>query len=728
MTDDNEVLLLQDFFYYLQIIEATMAQSRQLAAIMFTDIVGYTSLMQKDEAAALDKLHRFKEELSLGTKLHRGEIIQYYGDGCLIIFPNSNDAVSCAKSLQEAFRDKLDIPVRIGIHLGDILIEDGNIFGDSVNISSRIESMGVPGSVLVSDAIRNQIKNKSEFILSTLGKFEFKNVEEPMEIFALSNSGFTIPKKSELEGKFKETKTEKYVKDLPVAKKKNILLLLLGLIILLTAGYIIFSNTIRKSNNNQVTSEKILEKSIAVLPFVNMSSDPQQEYFSDGLSEELINMFTKLPGLKVIGRTSSFVFKGKNEDLVNIGKKLGVAYILEGSVRKSGNTLRITAQLIKASDGTHLWSETYDREMNDIFIVQREISRMIAQKFEIEISPEANAKIDQTPTKNIEAYDQFQKGYFFMYKKFVNTQDDEDFQKAKKFFEKAIELDPNYAEAYAGLAEVYDELRNKIGKEFPKELLILKEQLARKAFQLKPNSPFVNTAMAYAILHRDVPDFDSGFYFLKKAYNLDPNDPLNNMNLSQRLSIHIGLHSSAIPFSLNAIKADPLEPNIYPLLGLQYLNLGKNTEAKETFQKCIDLTNDKFNTEWALLYGLIYFGEYEKAEKRLNRMDTGMDQSVLKAYLHAAKGEIDKVKPEFRNNLNVLLVTNRNKILKDVIKRIETAIDEGYNTWESNYSFLSTSFYFDAYRNDPDFKRVLEKARKNQEAKMQKYGNIEMPD
>jgi tetratricopeptide (TPR) repeat protein len=314
-----------------------------------------------------------------------------------------------------------------------------------------------------------------------------------------------------------------------------------------------------------------------------------------------------------------------------------------------------------------------------------------------------------------------------MYKKYFNTHQDEDFEKAKKFFEKAIELDPSYAEAYAGLAEVYDELRNKNVKEFPKDLLVLKEQMARKALQLKPNSSFANTAMAWAIVHRDEPNFDSSFYFLKKAYELDPNDPLNNANLSFTLSIDLGLHSPAIPFSLNAIKADPLDPNNYSALGLQYLILGKYTEAKEAFQKCNELTDERFNSEWRLLFGLIYLGEYDKAEKRLNAIDTG-SYRFQREYLHASKGEMDKVSPEFRKNNNVLLVTNRNKILKDVITRFETEIDKGDNTGSSNYSFLSTSYYFDAYRDDPDFKRVLEKAKKNQEAKMKKYGNIEMPE
>ena len=695
-----------------------MSSTRQLAAIMFTDIVGYTALMGKDEKRAFELLRKNRDIQKPLIKQYHGTWIKELGDGVLASFNTVTDAVFCAAAIHQACNNVEGLQLRIGIHLGEVIFENNDVFGDGVNIASRLQAMASPGSTWVSEAVYKNLVNKKEITSEFIKEETLKNVSEPVKVYEISVK--------EIPGYLPDNIKVYQNQNTPgkSVRKKPILVTAIILLVGLTAVYFLFFYKKGGTTANNKTSS---EKSIAVLPFLNMSNDPQQEYFSDGLSEELINMFTKLPGLKVIGRTSAFVFKGKNEDLVSIGKKLGVAYLLEGSVRKSGNTLRITAQLIKASDGTHIWSETYDREMNDIFTVQSEIARTIAQKFEIEITPEANVKIDQTPTKNIEAYDQFQKGYYFMYKKYFDTHDDEDFQKSKKFFEKAIELDPGYAEAYAGLAEVYDELRNKDWEKFPKELLVLKEQLARKALQLKPNSSFVNTAMAWAVVHRDKPDFDSSFYFLKKAFSLDPNDPLNNLNLSFTLSNDLGLHSSAIPFSLNAIKGDPLDPNNYSLLGLQYLTLGKYPEAKEAFQKCNELTNDKFNGEWRLLFGLIYFGEYDKAEKRLTTSEDWF-YSFIRSYLDASKGEYSKVDTAFRNNIYVLLASNRNKILKDVSKQIETRIDKGNNTFESNYSFLSTSFYFDAYRNDPDFKRVLEKARKNQEAKMQKYGNIEMKE
>jgi len=643
-----------------------------------------------------------------------------------MIFKNAVDAVNCAKLLQEDFTKDPHVPVRIGIHLGDILLEEGNIFGDSVNISSRIQSMGIPGAVLLSDAIKNQIKNKSEFQLTSLGNIEFKNVDDPIEVFALSNSGFPVPDKANLSGKFKELKTANLVVDLPVEKKKfnrNILyFIFLGVLSVLVAGYFIFKNINNKISNS--TDPK--STSIAVLYFDNMSGDPDEEYFSDGITEEIIAHISKIKNIRVISRTSVLSYKGKPKNLKKIAEELQVSSILEGSVRKSGNTFRVTAQLIDAQNDQHIWAETYDRDKKDIFEVQSEIARMIAQKMKIEIAPDANAKISQIPTQNVEAYEQFQKGMYFLYKKYFNTHLDEDFEKSKKYFELAIQLDSSYAEAYAGLAEMYDELRNKNQKEFPKDLLILKEQMARKALQLKPNSSYVNIAMAWALVHRPEPNFDSSFFYLKKAYYLDPSDPLNNYNLSFTLSVDLGLNSPAIPLTLNAIKADPLDPNAYCLLGWQYALLGKYPEAKKALKTSFELTDDPFNLEWPLLFWLVYLGDYNKVENRL-KTRPGMDP-FIRSFLYASKGEPGKVSPEYRNYITVLLTTNRNKVLKDVIKRIETEVEKGNNTGDNSYDFLANSYYFDAYRNDPDFKRLLAKAKKNQEAKMLKYGNIEMPD
>jgi len=406
-----------------------MTEHRQLAVVFFADIVGYTALMQKDEKIAMQILQRFKDELYQSVKIYEGEIIQYFGDGCLMVFTNASDAIAAAKIIQEKLREEPAVPVRIGIHLGDVLYREGNIFGDCVNIASRIESMGVPGAILFSEAIKKQIKNKPEFVVSSLGEFEFKNVEEPMEVFALANQGFPVPRQDYLNGKFKEKKTVK--------------------------------------------------KSIAVLPFVNMSNDPEQEYFSDGMAEEILSSLTHLKDLKVAGRLSSFQFKGKNVQLEEVGEKLGVDTVLEGSVRKQGNRVRITTQLISVANGYQLWSERYDREMNDIFSIQEEIALAVTEALKLTLLQKDREMITKIHTQNAEAYELYLKGLFNINKRgahiFTSIQ----------YFQKAIELDPGFALAYSLLADAHLLIAT-YGLMPPKQVMAKAKEMAEMAIKLDP--------------------------------------------------------------------------------------------------------------------------------------------------------------------------------------------------------------------------------------------------
>ena len=258
---------------------------------------------------------------------YHGKILQYYGDGSLSIFKSAIDAVNCAINIQQQLLQNPKVDLRIGIHTGDVSVEDESIYGDGVNIASRIESLAVSGSVFISEKVYDEIKNQEHVQAKELGFFELKNVKLPVRVYAITNDGMVVPTRGELTGKTKQP-----------------------------------------SNR------------LAVLPFVNMSADPENEYFSDGITEELLNALTKVEGLQVTSRTSVFAFKGKNDDVRDIAIKLNVDKILEGSVRKSGNRVRITAQLINAADGYHLWSENYDRDLTDIFEVQDEISGIIANK------------------------------------------------------------------------------------------------------------------------------------------------------------------------------------------------------------------------------------------------------------------------------------------------------------------------------------------------------------
>jgi adenylate cyclase len=292
-----------------------MSQQRHLAAILFTDIVGYTVMMQRNEIQAVATIKRYIAVLRQTVITHSGEVLNDYGDGSLCVFSGAIEAVQCAMEIQQQLQTEPVVPLRIGLHIGEIFFEDGKVFGDGVNVASRIQSLGQANTILFSKEIFDKIRNHPEFKAVSLGQFDFKNVDEPIEVFASANDGLIVPRRGKMQGKLKKKKLI----------NRNIFIGAAFLI--LSAGFLTFKFFF---NNPDLT---INNRSIAVLPFVDMSGDKDQEYFGDGMAEEIINSLTTIKDLKVIGRTSSFQFKGEKVDLRDVGKKLHAEIILEGSVR-----------------------------------------------------------------------------------------------------------------------------------------------------------------------------------------------------------------------------------------------------------------------------------------------------------------------------------------------------------------------------------------------------------
>ena len=381
-------------------------------------------MMGSDENLAVKTVTHYKKIIEKLVTEFEGDLIQFYGDGSLSIYPSTTFALECAMKIQDIFKKGITVPLRVGIHIGEILIKDDNIYGDGVNIASRIESLGQSGAILFSENVYQTIRNNNLFRTKLLGEFEFKNVDAPMKVYALANEGFPVPKKESITGKLKIFSAQRKSKSFD-------------------------GSEIVIDDFNGHPKNKISDKSIAVLPFVNMSSDPEQEFFCEGISEEIINTIVQLPDLTVAGRTSSFCFKGKNEDLRSVGNTLGVSKILEGSVRKSGNRVRITAQLVEASTGFHLWSRKYDREMDDVFQIQDEISAEIAGQLNITLNRNELMPKARQQTKNVEAYQLYYKGRSLFFQRGMSLFE------ALKCFKAALKIDPNYALAYSGLADTY---------------------------------------------------------------------------------------------------------------------------------------------------------------------------------------------------------------------------------------------------------------------------------
>ncbi len=373
-----------------------MPLSRQLVAIMFTDIVGYTALMGEDEQNAFDLLRKNRQMQKPLVEEFDGTWIKELGDGVLASFHTVTDAVQCAICIQQSCKAIPDLKLRVGIHLGEVMFEDNDVFGDGVNISARLQAGAPIGGIWISESVYNNVSNKKEIKTRFVREETFKNVKEPIRIYeVIANYELEISK----------TRIE----------------------------------------NDPIN--KMSSKSIAVLPFVNMSTDPEQEYFSDGMAEEILNSLSHLKDLKVAGRSSSFQFKGKNVDLREVGEQLGVSTVLEGSVRKQANKLRITAQLINVQDGFHLWSEKYDRDMDDVFAIQDEIALAITENLKIILLEQDKAIITKSYTQNADAYEFYLRGRFYLNKRFL-------FQSLEQFT-KAIEIDPKFAKAHAGLADAY---------------------------------------------------------------------------------------------------------------------------------------------------------------------------------------------------------------------------------------------------------------------------------
>lgn len=498
-----------------------MSQSRQLAAIMFTDIAGYTAMMQHDEELALNKLHYFKERLHIRVMEQHGKIIQYYGDGCLITFTNVVDAMNCAKLLQDDFTKEPHVPVRIGIHLGDFVLEDGNIFGDSVNISSRIQSMGVPGSVLFSNAVKNQIKNKPEFQLTSLGNIEFKNMDGPIEVFALSNSGFPIPDKLNLVGKFKEIGNASSVEEFVIKKKikKQYLfffsLTAITICIAIYLGFQYFDSS--EKNNTELNSLNDIT-SIAVLPFADFSPGEDQTWFTDGMTEALIAELTKISSLIVPSHQSVKKYKGTTKTLPEIAMELNVGSVIVGTASKVNDSIRIRAQLLDANDKL-LWGESYDEGFGHALQLQHNIAGAITKEINIVLTPADSVRFTMPSLVNPDALEADLKGMQII----KEAKSFEDLKLAVKQFQKAIELDSTYARSYAHLGWLYGGLPY-FSEKSPKEAAEMSEAVNNIALRLDPQ-----LTLAYLNKFKNLYltewKWEEALPILSKAESLSLNDP-----------------------------------------------------------------------------------------------------------------------------------------------------------------------------------------------------------
>ena len=504
---------------------AVSTMERRLSAILAADVVGYSRLMGANEVGTLQSLELHQSELiEPEVAACQGRIVKLTGDGILAEFPSVVGAVECACAVQRGMRQRNDdvpddrrIQFRIGINLGDVIVRGDDVFGDGVNVAARLEGVARPGGIAGSQSVRDHIGNKLDLLFDDRGDQPLKNIERPVRVFDV-------------------------VLDPPVVRPDSV-------------------------DDPAIVVEK---PSIAVLPFTNMSGDEEQEYFSDGITEDVITDLSKVSGLFVIGRHTSFTYKNKSENLERIARELGVRFLLEGSVRKAGNRVRVTGQLIDGATGGHLWAERFDRDLTDIFAIQDEITRAIVDQLKVQLLPAEKQAIGRPPTSNVEAYEVFLKArdnYHNATKTFLRI--------ARQMFVRATELDPDYARAYAGIANCDARLIGWYGAIIPEERVLAN---ADQALTLDPLLAEAHAARADALSFFDGHDPQEILDGFERALALDP-DSYDSNFLFARYFTRTHNFARAVPLYVRALELQPEDYTSPNMLQTMLLQLGRPEES-----------------------------------------------------------------------------------------------------------------------------------------------------
>ena len=673
-----------------------MSQQRHLAAILFTDIVGYTALMQENEQKAVALIKHYNSSLNTIVSLHEGKVLNYYGDGSLCTFPSATEALNCAMELQKELQTYPSVPLRIGLHIGEVFFEDGKALGDGVNVASRVQSLGQANTILFSKEIYDKVKNHPEFNFASLGFFEFKNVEEPIEVFALANEGLFVPNKEHMSGKLKSK--------LPKGKYSSTrkLLAALSSIVLVAACVFVYLRYLSYKNYS-------IENSVAVIPFTNMSTDPNQEYFAEGMMDEILNHLYKIGGLRVTSRTSSLKYKNTLESITEIANQLGVSNVLEGSVQKEGDHIKITAQLIDGKTDTHLWAESYDRELKDIFSIQSEIAQEIASALKVRIDPAVKERIESKPTDNTEAYGMYLRGRNVPYG-----------DKRSHFMQAAIDLDSTFADPYADLAENWIWSGGYSGHVTADEVLKNAKPLLKKAIQLNPNLASAHIALAYMDLLY-LWDFESAGKEYQKIRELNPSNP-EITGLFDDYLLATGNVGEAVQIASEAYKRD--SSNYYKTLTLANFYNG-NLEATRRLLESQYYLNKSYEYEWSNYIRIsVYCHEFKNAVRAYeeNELTYGpYNSSMVIGYTAIAYYKIG-LEDSTKKFIDVIKVRGEKSpigspsfflaaIYTTMGKNDEAIqwLQKAYHDKEVEMYWLKVEPSFIPLHNDPRFKEILTK-------------------
>ncbi len=596
-------------------------------------MVGYSRLMGADEAGTLATLKSIRSD-SIDAQIaqHQGRIVKLTGDGMLVEFASVVKAVACAVEIQRGMRDRnAKVPqdrrleFRIGVNLGDVIVEGEDIYGEGVNVAARLESIAPPGGITVSESVHQQVGNRLEIVFEERGEQWLKNIEKPISAY-------------------------------------NVLL--------------------EEPKSNARLAPGIDKPSIAVLPFTNMSGDPEQEYFSDGITEDIITDLSKISALSVIARNSSFTYKSKAVKMQTVAQELGAGFILEGSVRKAGARVRVTAQLIGGNDGTHIWAERFDRDLTDIFAIQDEITHAIVAQLKVKLLPQEKESIGRAATGNVEAYTFYLRGRDFLYRYSKRY-----FELARRMFAKAIELDRNYARAYAGIANCDAFLYISYQVDVSLEGIL---EMSARALALDSQLAEAHTARGVALFAAS--EFEEANVEFELALTLDPNS-FEAHFLYARPAFMQGKIARAVELLERASEINPADYKPPALAIHMYRSLGRESDCKAAARKTVELAERELALQpedprpaVAGALALLELGEKDRAKDWTTRAQAIEDEDPITLYniacVYSHLGEPDAA--------------------FDLLERVAT---NGRRLWRE---WIEKDSDLDAIRNHPRYQKILE--------------------
>jgi len=570
---------------------------RKLAAILYADVADYSRLTGENEDSTHRRLSEYLDLITDTISQHRGKVVHYAGDAILADFSTATNSLECATAIQndlskrnQNLPDESKLQFRIGINLGEVIEDRGDIYGNDVNVAARLESLADAGGVCISEAVRTAIGNKLPLGYEFMGERSVKNIKDPIRAYQV----MLYPREQSPD------ETPEFLEfELPQ------------------------------------------EPSIAVLPFTNMSGDLEQEYFSEGITEDIITALSKIKNLLVIARNSTFAYKGKSVDVRQISRELGVRYVLEGSVRKAGNRVRVTAQLIDSTTGHHIWAERYDRDLRDFFEVQDEIMSEIVIALDVELNQGEQVRAWSNGTTNLEAWECLRLG---AHDAIYNTNPETKLQ-AKKLLEKALELDPAYAIAWVMLGYIYQQYADVASvasdsNSYESSLASMLE-CANKALAADPSCADAHALMA--IYHLELKEFDQAKEMAEKAISLAPNNA-HNLGGASMVMNKTGNPQRSLELKRRAMRASPMyQPGFIRGLGLTYYLLGQTDSAIRAFKESIERESEYLSahTNLASIFGEL--GRLEEAEVAVREILRLSPDFSIKTYMNGLSFSDPKV-------------------------------------------------------------------------------------